>query len=213
MRVTGYARVSTNEQGQNGASLPAQRSAIEAECERRGWELVEIIEDAGYSARNLNRPGIQAVLKALKAGETEALLVARLDRLSRSTLDFARLVERSQRKGWAIVVLDIGVDLTTPHGRLVAGVLASVAQWERELIGQRTKDAMAARKAEGEVFGPRTWKHRNGVTPEAVAKRIRRERKGGATLQAIADSLNSDGVPTVRGGAQWWPSTIRQVLA
>ncbi|MBK5116168.1 MAG: recombinase family protein [Thermoleophilia bacterium] len=72
---------------------------------------------------------------------------------------------------------------------------------------------MAAKKAAGSVFGPRTWKKQNGVTPEAVAERIRRERERGATLQAIADGLNSDGVPTVRGGSQWWPSTIRQVLA
>jgi DNA invertase Pin-like site-specific DNA recombinase len=212
MQVIGYVRVSTEEQGMSGAGLAAQRQAIEAECERRGWEIVETIEDRGYSARDLKRPGIQVALDTLKRGEAGALVVAKLDRLSRSMLDFTGLLATAQRQSWALVALDC-VDATTPAGEAMANVLATFAQFERRLIGQRTKDAMAAKKAAGSVFGPATWKHRNGVTPDAVAERIRRERKRGATLQAIADGLNSDGVPTVRGGSQWWPSTIRQVLA
>lgn len=213
MQVLGYARVSTEDQGMSGAGLAAQRQAIAAECERRGWELVETVEDRGYSARDLKRPGVQTALDTLKRGEAGALVVAKLDRLSRSMLDFTGLMATAQRQSWALVALDCAVDTTTPAGEAMANVLATFAQFERRLIGQRTKDAMAAKKAEGTVFGPRTWKQRNGVVPEEVAERIRQERKGGATLQAIADSLAADGVPTVRGGARWWPSTIRQVLA
>ena len=213
MQVLGYVRVSTEEQSASGAGLAAQRQAIAAECERRGWELVETIEDRGYAARDLKRPGVQTALDTLKRGDASALVVSKLDRLSRSMLDFTGLMATAQRQSWALVALDCAVDTTTPAGEAMANVLATFAQFERRLIGQRTRDAMAAKKAAGSVFGPRTWKKQNGVTPEAVAERIRRERKRGATLQAIADGLNSDGVPTVRGGSQWWPSTIRQVLA
>jgi DNA invertase Pin-like site-specific DNA recombinase len=89
MRVIGYVRVSTEEQALSGAGLEAQRRAITAECKRRGWELLETIEDAGYSAKDLKRPGVQEALRALEAGDAKALVVAKLDRLSRSMLDFA----------------------------------------------------------------------------------------------------------------------------
>ncbi len=212
MQVIGYVRVSSEEQGKSGAGLAAQRQAIAAECARRGWEIVDTIEDRGYSARDLKRPGIQVALEALRSGEARALVVAKLDRLSRSMLDFTALMDRAQRQGWALIALDSAVDTTTPAGEAMANVLATFAQFERRLIGQRTREAMAAKKAEGTVFGPRTWKSRRGVTPDAVAERIRREREGGATLKAIADGLNADGVPTAQGGAQWWPATVRQVL-
>jgi DNA invertase Pin-like site-specific DNA recombinase len=89
MRAIGYVRVSTEEQATSRAGLEAQRSAIAAEAERRGWTLVEIVEDAGYSAKDLRRPGIRAVLNAMTTNEAETLVVAKLDRLSRSMLDFA----------------------------------------------------------------------------------------------------------------------------
>ena len=205
--VIGYSRCSTDEQAESGAGLAAQRQAIEAECERRGWNLLEIVEDAGYSAGSLHRPGIEYALKAMRTGKAEALVVSRLDRLSRSTLDFADLIGKSQKKGWAIVVLDIGVDLTAPNGRLVGSVLAAVAAWERDLIAQRTKEAMAAKKAAGATFG------RERLIPVEVAERIRAARDAGKSLRAIADSLNADEIPTVGGGRQWWDSTVRGLLA
>jgi DNA invertase Pin-like site-specific DNA recombinase len=196
----------------SGAGLAAQRQAIAAECERRGWEVVETIEDRGYSARDLKRPGIQVALDTLKRGEAGALVVAKLDRLSRSMLDFTALMDKAQRQSWALIALDSAVDTTTPAGEAMANVLATFAQFERRLIGQRTREAMAVKKASGTVFGPRTWKRR-GVTPDAVADRIRQEREEGATFRAIADGLNAEAVPTAQGGAQWWPATVRQVLA
>jgi DNA invertase Pin-like site-specific DNA recombinase len=97
MRVIGYVRVSTDEQAVSRAGLEAQRRAIAAECERRGWHLVETLEDAGYSARDLRRPGIQEALRALERGEASALVVAKLDRLSRSMLDFSKLMAKATR--------------------------------------------------------------------------------------------------------------------
>jgi DNA invertase Pin-like site-specific DNA recombinase len=205
MRVLGYARVSKEGNG-NGVSLDWQREQIEAECERRGWHLIEVIEDAGASGKSLRRPGVRRALNALEAGDAEALVVAKLDRLSRSVIDFARTVERSQREGWALIVLDIGVDLTTPNGRLVAGVLANVAQWERELIGQRTKEALRVKRAQGVHTG------RRSTLPPEIARRIKRRRSAGWTLRRIADKLNAEGVPTGQGGRRWYASTVRAVL-
>jgi DNA invertase Pin-like site-specific DNA recombinase len=98
------------------------------------------------------------------------------------------------------------VDTTTPAGEAMANVLATFAQFERRLIGQRTREALAVKRAEGVRLG------RPRETPDEVVERILAERQGKATLQAIADGLNRDKVPTVRGGAKWWPATVRAVL-
>lgn len=204
--VLGYIRVSTDEQADSGAGLEAQRQAILAECDRRGWELAEIVEDAGYSAKDLKRPGIIDVLERLARGEAGTLVVAKLDRLSRSVLDFAGLMAQSQQEGWALVALDLGVDTTTPQGELMAGVMAQFAQFERRLIGQRTKAALAIKKQQGVTLGrPRSL-------PEGIVARIAAERAAGATLRAIAEGLNAEGVATAQGGARWWPATVKNVL-
>jgi DNA invertase Pin-like site-specific DNA recombinase len=108
--VLGYVRVATEELGDSGAGLEAQRRAIAAECKRRGWRLRDVIEDAGYSAKDLRRPGIQAALEVLESGDARALVAAKLDRLSRSMLDFTALMAKAQKQGWALVALDCAVD-------------------------------------------------------------------------------------------------------
>src|SRR5689334_21340199 len=92
-KVVGYVRVSTDEQAKSGAGLQAQRDAITDECRRRGWELVKIYEDAGASGKSLsNRPALTAALVAVESGEASGLVVAKVDRLSRSLHDFTGLV-------------------------------------------------------------------------------------------------------------------------
>ncbi len=205
-RAVGYVRVSTEEQGDSGLGLEAQRLAISSETQRRGWELVDIYTDTA-SGRTLNRrPGLEEALQTLETGGAAALVVAKLDRLSRSTMDFSSLMERAQRKGWAPVVLDLGVDTTTPAGELVATVMMGVAQWERRAIGQRTKEALAVRKAEGATLG------RPRQLPDSVRKRISRLRARGKNYVQIADVLNAQGVATAQGGRQWYPSTVRKIL-
>src|SRR5438128_11842459 len=207
MRVIGYVRVSTDEQRSSGGGLAAQRAAIEAECCRRGWQLVELIEDGGYSAKDLKRPGGQIALETLRRGDAGALVVAKLDRLSRSMLDFTAVMAKATKQGWALVALDCAVDTTTPAGEAMANVLATFAQFERRLIGQRTREALAVKRQEGVRLGrPRTL-------PEQVRNRIRRERTKRRSLAAIAAALNADGVPTAHGGARWHASTVRAVLA
>lgn len=207
-RVVGYVRVSTEEQAGTGLGLGAQRAAIAEEAERRGWELVAIHEDAGASGKSMdNRPALAEALGAVRGGDAAALVVAKLDRLSRSLLDFASLMEQSRRQGWALVALDLGVDTTTPAGEMVANVMATFAQFERRLIGERTKSALAVRRAQGVKLGrPRTM-------DDEIVERIRLEREAGASLRAIADGLTADEVPTAQGGARWHASTVRAVLA
>jgi DNA invertase Pin-like site-specific DNA recombinase len=207
MRVLAYARVSTQEQADSRAGLEAQQAAIAAEARRRGWTIVETIEDAGYSAKDLRRPGINRALEELKRGRADALVVAKLDRLSRSMIDFTGLMGRATREDWALVALDCAVDTTTPAGEAMANVLATFAQFERRLIGQRTREALAQKKAQGVRLG------RPPKLPAAVRARIRRRRKAGKTLAAIAEELNREGVPTAHGGAKWYPSTVRAILS
>jgi DNA invertase Pin-like site-specific DNA recombinase len=207
MRVVGYVRVSTAEQADSGAGLDAQRAAIIAEATRRGWELVTVEQDAGASGKTIDgRPALGRALDAVDSGKASALVVAKLDRLSRSLLDFAGLMERGRQKGWALVALDLGVDTTTPAGEMMANVLASFAQYERRLIGQRTKDALAIKRAQGVRLG------RPSMVPKSVVVRVVAAHSAGATITEIAQRLTDEKVPTVQGGVRWWPSTVRAVL-
>jgi DNA invertase Pin-like site-specific DNA recombinase len=206
--------VSTADQVDSGAGLAGQRAAIETEAERKGWVLITVLEDRGISAKAVKggedptkgRPALAAAVALLEAGGADALVVAKLDRLSRSVVDFGRLLERAKATGWAIVLLDMQLDMTTPQGELMANMLVSFAQFERRLIGQRTKDGLAAKMAAGVKVG------RPSGLSERVVERIRRERKAGRSLGAIADGLNEDAIPTGQGGKSWHASTVRSVL-
>lgn len=202
----GYVRVSTDEQANEGASLDAQRAALTAEAARRGWDL-ELVADEGVSAKNLNRPALLAALDRLDRGEADALLSVRLDRVSRSVSDFAGLLARAKRKGWQVVLMSPNLDTSDPAGKFTAHVLAAAAEYERDLIGARTREGMAQRKAEGVHIG------RPSVLSPAVVGRIVAAREAGDSLRAIADALTADGVPTAHGGARWHASTVRAVLA
>lgn len=205
MDVIGYLRVSTDEQARSGLGLGAQREVITAEAARRGWQVKWVIDD-GYSAANLNRPGITSALAALENGGPKVLVVSKLDRLSRSLVDFAGLMERAKRKGWAVIALDLGVDMTTPSGEMLAGVMATFAQYERRIISQRTKDALAEAKRQGTRLGrPRT-------TPDRLVREVERMRRKGLSLNQIATALTERGEPTVRGGQRWYGSTVAGLL-
>jgi DNA invertase Pin-like site-specific DNA recombinase len=203
VRAVSYGRVSTAEQASSGLGLRAQREAVVAAVSLRGWKLVCHLEDAA-SGRTLDRPSLQRALAMLDDGEADALVVARLDRATRSVGDFAQLLARLDRRGAAFVALDLGVDTSTPGGRLVANVIASVAEWERSVISERTR--LALRQL------PR---HRRGgpVYEDAVRARVRALRAKGLPLHAIAKRLTDEGVVPPRGGSRIWPNTVQQLLA
>lgn len=206
MDVVGYIRVSTAEQADSGAGLAAQNEAIQAAVEARGWRLVAICEDRGISGKSTRRPGLDRALRLLDHHEAQALVVAKLDRLSRSIVDFVGLMDHAQRKQWAVVALDLGVDTTTPQGEVIANIMASFAQFERRLIGQRTKDALAAKRRQGVILG------RPPTLSMDLRLRLRGMRESGMTLQAIATRLNDEHVPTAQGGREWYPATVRRIL-
>jgi len=205
-KVLAYCRVSSEEQARSGAGIEAQRAAIEQEARRRSWADVEWFTDDGYGAGDLERPGITEALDSLARGEAQALVAAKLDRLSRSVADFAPLLKRADRERWGLILLDLDLDTTRPSGRLMAHMMSAIAEFERQRIAERTKEALAAVKARGVRLG------RPPAVPEPVRKRIARERKRDRSYASIADRLNRDQVPTAHGGARWWPSTVRAVL-
>ena len=140
----------------------------------------------------------------LADGNAGALVVSKLDRLARSVHDFAGLVRVAKKEGWGIVALDLGVDMTTPTGGLLANVTASVAEWERRIISVRTAEVLAQKRAEGVRLGrPRQ------LAPD-IADRIRARRSEGFTLQAITNELNSGGISTP-SGKNWSPALVRKV--
>lgn len=203
--ILGYLRVSTEEQARSGLGMEAQRERIAQEAIRRRWEVRWVVDD-GYTAATLERPGITEALAALRAGDASALVVSKVDRLSRSLLDFADVMARAQKERWNLVALDLGVDLSTPQGQLLASVMASFAAYERELIRQRTRDALQALRRRGVRLG------RPVVVPDHVRALVARWRAAGCIWQGCADALTRAGIPTAHGGARWYASTTRGVL-
>ena len=199
-----YSRVSTEDQAESGLGLDDQAEKLQALATLKGWASVDLVDD-GESAKTLNRPAMQQALQMLADGDAHALVTVKLDRLTRSVADLAALMAMSEAQGWSLVILDLGIDTSTASGKLVANVMASVAQWEREVIGERTSAALQILKSNGHRLG------RPVETSDDARSRIVAERSEGRTMQAIADGLTADGVPTARGG-KWYPSTIRRVL-
>lgn len=202
----GYARVSTDMQAEHGASLDAQEATLRAEAARRGWD-VEIIREEGKSAATLTkRHKLLAALARLDRGDADVLLAVRLDRVSRSVVDFASMMQRAERRGWALTFTATAIDTTDPSGRFSAHVMIAAAEFERALISARTREGMAQRKAEGVTFG-------REVAADFLPtyRRVLAMHTAGESLNGIARILNAEGVPTAKGGT-WHASTVRAIV-
>ncbi|MEZ0141041.1 recombinase family protein [Microbacterium sp. NRRL B-14842] len=204
--MIGYLRVSTEEQASSGLGLDAQRDTIQRYADAHGWDMVWYV-DEGLSAKSLDRPQLQAALTRLhvppKRRDVDGIVVAKLDRLSRSVHDFSGILKRAAARKWAVVAIDLGVDTSTPTGKLVANVMMSVAEWEREVIGERTSAAMQAAKRAGKHMG------RVSVLPEATGARLLALRAA-HTLAATADTLNAEGLTTATG-KPWTGNAVAKV--
>lgn len=200
-----YCRVSTAGQVEHGASLDAQEATLRVEAERRDWDI-EIIREEGKSAKNLNRPELQEALRRLDKGEAQILLAVRLDRVSRSVSDFAQMMQRAQRRGWALTFTATAIDTTDASGKFAAHIMIAAAEFERDLISARTKEGMAQRKAEGATFG-------RVVAPEFLPTytRVLELHSQGMSYNAIAEHFRNMQVPTARGG-QWAAATVRRIV-
>ena len=209
-RLVGYARLSKSNAAGHG--LDVQRQAIEDYCTRQGCSLLRIESDDGASGRSTNgRPGFSAALDACRSGDADGVIAAKLDRLTRSLLDFASLVEDAQKYRYAVVVIDQAFDLSTPSGEAMAGMLAVFAQWERRTISERTRNALALVKENGSKSGrPIGNRNPSWRAPDSLERRIKAMRDGGMTLRGIAEALEREGVPTMRGG-RWQAETVRVI--
>jgi DNA invertase Pin-like site-specific DNA recombinase len=200
-----YCRTSSGEQ-RNG--VESQRRRLTAHAEERGWSYTVEVEHA--SGKTLaRRPVLRDALDRLdKLGEDGALCIGTLDRLARSTGDFASILERSERRGWCIVVLDLGgerLDTSTAIGKAMAKMAMVMAELERELIAERTKEALAEVKASGKQLG-----HPSTVPP-ATRRRIRELRGEGLGFRAVAARLNDEGVPAPSGpDGRWYAASVRR---
>ncbi len=153
MRVLGYCRVSTCEQASEGLSLEAQADRLADYCSARGWTLAALYQDAGVSGRTLERPGLQAALESLEAGQADVLLALKLDRLTRSVVGLHELVERCDAAGARLAAVQDALDTGSANGRMVTSILAVLAQWEREIVSERTAAALRFKKEKGEHIG------------------------------------------------------------
>jgi DNA invertase Pin-like site-specific DNA recombinase len=220
MRAIGYCRVSTDKQADRGVSLEAQVEKIKAMGVVHGVELLDVIVDAGESAKDLDRPGMARVLELVRSRAIEMVIIAKLDRLTRSVRDLAVLLEQFQRRGVSLVSVAESLDTGSASGRLVLNIMVSVSQWEREAIGERTRDAMRHKKAKLEFvgnapYGFRLAADKRHVEPEpgeqAVLQRIQRLRKSGKSLRKIADQLNRLSIRT-RQGSPWRHEYVARLL-
>lgn len=206
--VVAYLRVSTDEQAESGAGLAAQRAAITAEAERQGWTITAWHSDEGLSGglAPAKRPGLAAALAAVRNREAAALVAAKLDRISRSMSDAAAMLDRSAREGWELVTCDMAMDTSTPQGRAAAHMVMTFSELERGLISQRTREALAARKAAGVQLGTPTQ------LPDEVLRRIITEAADGRSLRKIAQGLMADGIATGSGRPTWHPPQVQRAL-
>jgi DNA invertase Pin-like site-specific DNA recombinase len=219
-RVIGYVRVSTDEQHDNGGGLDAQRQSIRDECARRGYELIDIIgEDEGLSGKEIDRPGLNRARDAMDAGEADILMISKLDRLSRNTWQGLQFIDQAgrggkqrngkrKRKGWSVVTAEANIDTTTSTGMMMTTVMLGAAQYERQVIGDRTRAGMAAKKAAGTLKGP--IGRPQSLTDQAI-QRILHDRQAGLSFGKIAKNLTDEQIPTAHGGQAWYPSTIKRI--
>jgi len=217
-QAIGYIRVSTEQQATEGVSLEAQKAKIAAWCVTNGYELVNVFVDAGISGKSMDkRPGLQDALKSLSKGM--ALVTYSLSRLARSTKDAISIGETVAKKKADMASLSEQIDTTTAAGKMMFQMLAVLAEFERNLVAERTTNALQYKKATNQKYTnitPYGFEAIEGrlvrVQAEAaVVAEIQAARAGGNTLQSIADSLNGRGIPT-KTGKIWQPATIHLLM-
>jgi DNA invertase Pin-like site-specific DNA recombinase len=184
--------------------LRRQCETIDRLCARRGWELVSLVHDLGPAkGRALKRPGLSGVLQRLLVGDATCLVVTDLRVLCRSVGELGGILRALERADARLVALDPPVDTATQAGRVAVRILSAVSEWERTRTLERSRRGLAAAREKGAV--------QPAIDP-GLKRQIARMRGAGMTLQAIVDVLNAEGVPTVRGGATWRPSSVQAAI-
>ena len=221
MDAIGYVRVSTEDQAKEGISLDNQKSKIEAYCRLKDLNLSEIIEDAGISAKNLKRPGVQRVLKLARKKQVDAVVIYKLDRIFRSTVDALETTRLFDKWGVSFHSIEETLDTQSAMGRFFFTLTAALAEMERCIIGERTKAALSHKRSRNEKTGgdipygydltPAGMLIKN-ETEQRVIRIIRNLDREGYSLRKICRELEKKGHLTKRGNAVWQPSTISKIL-
>jgi DNA invertase Pin-like site-specific DNA recombinase len=188
-RAAIYARVSTH----NGQNPEMQLEELRAYCKRRGWEIAGEYVDVGISGAKERRPALDRLLVLCRKRSVDSVVVYRYDRFARSLRQLVNALEEFRALGIDFVSLHEGVDTSTPNGRLVFGIFASIAEFERELIRDRVRSGLASAKAKGKRLGrPRVL---------VDSDRIATLRHAGMSWAKIGETLGV-GEGTVRRAAQ-----------
>jgi DNA invertase Pin-like site-specific DNA recombinase len=212
--IIAYVRVSTRQQARSGLGLEAQETALRAELARLSVDpddpaqVLWLVEDGKSAKQGSKRPKMDRARELLATGQASTLLATKIDRVSRSLVDFLALLQACESEGWRLVLTSMQLDTSTATGRFVARLLAELAELEREVTSERTSEALQELKAQGAQLG--TPDHLR--IPGDVRERIVGLRDRGATYQTICDDLMAAGIRTARGGSTWWPSSIQKVV-
>jgi DNA invertase Pin-like site-specific DNA recombinase len=198
MKAIAYVRVSTEDQAREGVSLENQIEKVRAYSTVKDLELIEIIEDAGRSGKDLERDGIMKALDILNSGQAQALIIYKLDRLTRSTKDLLNLVyDLFIPNDIALHSISENLDTTTANGRFFLTMLGGIATWERETISERTKDALSHKRTKGQwvgrvPYGFRIEHNRLVEDPDQikVIQKAKRLKRAGKSIRAISEALN-----------------------
>jgi DNA invertase Pin-like site-specific DNA recombinase len=170
LRAIAYVRVSTEDQATTGVSLDAQESRVRAYCTAMGWVISEVVRDAGESAKTLKRPGTALILERVRAGVVERIVVAKLDRLTRSIRDLSDLIDLCAKHDVALVSVGETLDTSSAAGRMVVNMLGVVGQWERESIAERTATALSHKRRSGLAYSTTPFGYRregDALLPDA----------------------------------------------
>jgi site-specific DNA recombinase len=217
-RTVAYIRVSTEDQAVNGVSLDTQEARIAAYCTAMGWDVSEVIRDAGASAKSLQRPGMSAIMVGLRDRSIGRVVVLKLDRLTRSTRDLADLLDTFSAVGAALVSVSENLDTASACGRMVVNMLGVVAQWEREAIAERTSDALTQKRQSGRVYGSTPFGYRRDgdrLLPDPAEQGLlvhaQAMDSSGWSYRDIAHFLNESGARPHRANTWHW-SSVRAML-
>ena len=221
MKAIGYVRVSTEDQAENGVSIDAQRERIAAWCLLNECELADVHVDAGISGKRAdNRPALQVAIEdATRNGGV--LVVYSLSRLARSTRDTLDIAERLEKAGADLVSLSEKIDTTSAAGKMIFRMLAVLAEFERDVISERTKTALQHKKRNLERVGTVPFGFTladNGVSliendsEQEIIALIHELRDAGQSTRAIAAELSTRHIPTKKGNAQWAHTAVTRIL-
>lgn len=220
MRAVGYIRVSTDEQAEHGVGVEAQRDRIAAYARLYDLELVNVLVDEGVSGSAAERPGLRMATNALEDGHAEALVVAKLDRLTRSLPHLLSLIDEYFGERFTLLSVAEQLDPRTASGRLVMNILGAVAQWERETISERTKAALAFKRSQGEYTGggvpfgfrlDHAGRLRRNMWEARAIDEARAHAGRGLSLRQIGRALEADGF-FPRASGRWRAKQVSRLL-